>query len=136
MDGTTLGDDEDMFAEIRLAHRLHRTTKIGGLTPSLTDSFALNSVSARRSCAKRRASVALRVSGGSRQVSSTGSRGLAPEADPLAVVLQRAKQGDVATVLIDGEVVLRDGLRPGSIGLQPQKRLPSRLLRRMSMKNS
>ena len=34
---------------------------------------------------------------------------IAPEADPRALVLYRARAGDVDTVLIDGEVVLRDG---------------------------
>ena len=35
---------------------------------------------------------------------------IAPEADPLALVVERAKQGDVHTVLVGGEVVLADGL--------------------------
>ena len=35
---------------------------------------------------------------------------VAPEADPRDLVLFRARAGDVDTVLVDGEVVLRDGV--------------------------
>lgn len=113
MDGTTIGDDEDMFAEIRLAHRLHRTPRIGAPAPSLDETFGL----ATRGGAKlvRRDDELGRIDVGMAADLVLVDLGritwpyVAPEADPRAVVLQRAKQGDVSTVLIAGEVVLKDG---------------------------
>lgn len=113
MDGTTLGDDEDMFAELRLAHRLHRTPRIGGAAPTLEQSFGLVTTGGakllRRDHELGRIDVGVAADMVLVDLDRIGWPYVAPEADPLAVVLQRAKQGDVRTVLVGGEVVLRDG---------------------------
>lgn len=113
MDGTTLGDDEDMFAEIRLAHRLHRTPRIGGPAPTLDQTVGLVTTGGakllRRDDELGRIDVGMAADMVLVDLDRVGWPYIAPEADPLAVVLQRAKQGDVRTVLIAGEVVLRDG---------------------------
>lgn len=114
MDGTTLDEDEDMFSEMRLAARLHGTPILGEPAPTIADVFALV------------------TEGGARLMRETGRLGriapghaadlvlvnldrvtwpwVAPEADPREVLLYRARAGDVDTVLVDGEIVLREGL--------------------------
>ncbi|WP_420565759.1 amidohydrolase family protein [Thalassobaculum sp.] len=113
MDGTTIGDDEDMFAEIRLAHRLHRTPRIGAPAPTLEQSFGLVTTGGAKLL--RREDELGRIAPGMIadlvlvNVERLSWPYVAPEADPFAVVLQRAKQGDVDTVIVGGEVVLQDG---------------------------
>lgn len=113
MDGTTIGDDEDMFAEIRLAHRLHRTPRIGAPAPSLEQSFGLATTGGarllRRDDELGRIAVGMAADLVLVDLERVSWPYIAPEADPLAVVLQRAKQGDVSTVLVGGEVMLKDG---------------------------
>ena len=114
MDTTTLGDDEDMFAEMRLAMRLHRTPFLGGPAPDMLDVFAMA------------------TTGGARLLGREGALGriapgyladlvlldleritwpwVAPEVDGRALLLNRAQARDVTAVLVGGEVVIRDGL--------------------------
>jgi len=113
MDGTTIGDDEDMFAELRLVHRLHRDPRIGAPAPTLAQTFGLATTGGARLLRRERDLGRIDVGMAADLVLVNLDRVtwpyVAPEADPLAVVLQRAKQGDVSTVLVAGEVVLRDG---------------------------
>ena len=131
MDTTTLGDDEDMFAEIRLAMRLHRTPYLEGPAPSPADIFALA------------------TSGGARLLCREGELGriapgyladlvlldleritwpwVAPEADPRDLLLNRAQARDVTTVLVGGEVVVRDGLPTKFDLMEVGKELADRL---------
>lgn len=117
MDGTTLGDDEDMFAEMRLAARLHRTPQLNTPAPSYEDVFQMA------------------TSGGARLMGQAQQLGklapgykadlvlvkcdrltwpwLAPEANPLHVMMMRAKAMDVDTVLVNGKVVLKAGMPTG-----------------------
>ncbi|MBE9141375.1 amidohydrolase family protein [Nodosilinea sp. LEGE 07088] len=117
MDGTTLGDDEDMFAEMRLAARLHRTPQLGSPAPSYADIFQLA------------------TSGGARLMGQGDRIGklapgyradlvlvncdritapwVAPEIDPFKLAFLRAKAMDVDTVLVNGQVVLEAGLPTG-----------------------
>jgi cytosine/adenosine deaminase-related metal-dependent hydrolase len=125
MDATTLDDDEDMLAEMRLALRLHREPVLG--RPSLAPRDALR----------------LATEGGARLMRREGSLGrlapghaadivvldirracwpwVAPECDPLELILLRARKGDVDCVLVDGEVVYRDG-RPTRFDLDAAAR--------------
>lgn len=112
MDGTTLDEDEDMFSEMRLAMRLHGTPKLGEPAPAAADIFAI---------ATRGGAKLLRQEGRLGRIASGHAADLvlinldrvtwpwiAPEADPRDLVLYRARAGDVDTVLVDGEIVLRD----------------------------
>ena len=113
MDTTTLDDDEDMYAEMRLAMRLHRTPRLDGPAPTPAEIFGLA------------------TSGGARLLRREGELGrlavgyaadlvlldldrmtwpwVAPEAEPRDLLLNRAQARDISTVLVGGEVVLRDG---------------------------
>ncbi len=113
MDGTSLNDDEDMFAEMRLALRLNRPPRLGLPAPSPAEIFALATQGgAKLLRAEGRvgrlapgylADVALV------DLTRTTWPWTAPEAAPLDIVVQRARAGDVETVLVGGEVVLADG---------------------------
>ena len=41
MDGTSINEDEDMFNEIRLAMRLHRTPRLGSPAPRTSEVFGM-----------------------------------------------------------------------------------------------
>jgi len=113
MDGTTLDDDEDMFTEMRLALRLNRPPLIGAPAPGPAQIFAL----ATRGGAKLlRAEDRLgRLAPGYQadivivDLARATWPWTAPEAAPLEIVVQRARAGDVRTVLVAGEVVLDAG---------------------------
>ncbi|NJM98005.1 MAG: amidohydrolase family protein [Phormidesmis sp. RL_2_1] len=126
MDGTTLNDDEDMFTEMRLAARLARSPQMNSAAPTLTDIFHMSTAggaklmrqahSIGKLAAGYKADVLLVKGVGESetgQVSGTANRitwpYLAPEADPLTVVMMRAKAMDVDTVLVNGQIVLKDG---------------------------
>ena len=114
MDGTTLNEDEDMFAEMRLALRLHGTPILGEPAPAAADIFAM----ATRGGAKlmRQAGRLGRIASGHAadmvlvNLDRVTWPWIAPEADPRELVLYRARARDVDTVLVDGEIVLRDGV--------------------------
>jgi cytosine/adenosine deaminase-related metal-dependent hydrolase len=114
MDGTTLGEDEDMFAEMRLAMRLHGSPVLGEPAPAATDILTI---------ATRGGARLMRQEGRLGRIARGHAADLvlvnldrmvwpwiAPEADPRSVVLYRARAADVDTVLVDGEVVLRAGM--------------------------
>ncbi|MEM7224587.1 MAG: amidohydrolase family protein [Pseudomonadota bacterium] len=112
MDGTTINDDEDFFAEMRLALRLARTPHLGGPAPAPTRVFEMATL------------------GGAKLLRQEGRLGrlapgyqadlvlldtarltwpwIAPEADPRDLILLRAKASDVTSVLVAGELVLED----------------------------
>jgi len=114
MDGTTLNEDEDMFSEMRLALRLHGTPVLGEAAPAPAEIFSLATLGGAR--LMREEGRLGRIAGGHAADLVLVDLGrmtwpwMAPEADPRDVVLYRARAGDVDTVLVDGEVVLRDGM--------------------------
>ncbi|MEB3232756.1 MAG: amidohydrolase family protein [Leptolyngbyaceae bacterium] len=117
MDGTTLGDDEDMFAEMRLATRLHRPPLLATPAPTYEDIFQMATIGGAK----------LMGQGDQMGQLAPGYRAdvvlvkldcltwpwVAPEADPLHVMMMRAKAADVDTVLVNGQVVLQAGLPTG-----------------------
>ncbi|MGD1857499.1 MAG: amidohydrolase family protein [Leptolyngbyaceae cyanobacterium] len=117
MDGTTLGDDEDMFAEMRLAARLQRSPQIGRPAPSYEEIFRVATAGSAKLMGKQqqlgklapgyRADVALV------DCDRITWPWISPEANPLSVVLMRAKAADVDTVLVNGKVVLKAGMPTG-----------------------
>jgi cytosine/adenosine deaminase-related metal-dependent hydrolase len=146
LDARGLDDDDDIFREMRVAMSLHRGPILG--SPSLSPRQALH----------------LATSGGARLLGKETSLGqlapgyaadlvlldtrrlawpwVAPEADPRDLLVLRAQARDVQTVLVDGEVVLRDGQPTGfdleAVGREVAERLaatpfPSETLRRVEL---
>ena len=113
MDATTLGDDEDMFAEMRLAMRLSRTPQVDGPAPTPAQVFGLATAGGAKllRCEDRLGRLAPGFAADLVLVDLQRATWpwVAPEADPRDLVLLRAQAGDVTTVLIDGEVVLEGG---------------------------
>jgi len=113
MDGTTLGDDEDMFTEMRLAARLHRTPQLGSTAPSYETIFQMATTGGAALMGK--ADVIGKLEPGYRAdvVMVKGDRltwpWVAPDVNPLHLLLLRAKALDVDTVLVGGAVVLQGG---------------------------
>lgn len=117
MDSTSINDDEDMFAEMRLALRLARTPSYHEPAPAPADVFR---------CATQ---------GGARLLGKEGTLGrlapgyaadlvlvdmsapchpwVAPEVDGRDLLLYRARAADVTDVMVDGRLVIRDGQPTG-----------------------
>ena len=117
MDGTTLGDDEDMFAEMRLAARLHRTPQFNTPAPSYEDIFRLATAGGAKLMGQEQQLGKLAPGYKADIVLMKCDRiiwpWLAPEANPLHVMLMRANAADVDTVLVNGRVVLKAGMPTG-----------------------
>ena len=121
MDGTTINDDEDMFSEMRLAARLHRTPQIGEAAPNFRNIFSLATTGGAKLLGQPDAIGKLAPGYRADLSLVTLNRmtwpWVAPEADPLTVVMMRARAGDVDTVLVNGKVVLDAG-QPTSFNLE------------------
>ena len=118
MDGTTLGDDEDMFAEMRLALRLARPPVLGMAAPTPADVFRLATEGGARLLRKEDRLGRLAPGFLADLVVVDLARvcwpWVAPEIEPVDLVVLRARAGDVRTVLVGGRIVLEDG-RPTRI---------------------
>lgn len=121
MDGTTINDDEDYFDEMRLAMRLHRTPRFDGPAPEPVRILEMATAGGARLLRKEGTLGAIMAGGAADLVLVDLDRvtwpWVAPEADPRELLLMRAGAGDVDTVLVGGEVVLRDG-RPTRFDLE------------------
>ncbi len=120
MDGTALGDDEDMFAEMRLAARLHRTPQINSPAPTFADIFQMATVGSARLL--RQPTLGKIAPGYKADLVLVNCDRItwpwvSPEANPLHLMLMRAHAADVDTVLVNGKVVLRQG-QPTGFDLQ------------------
>ena len=113
MDGTTINDDEDYFDEMRLAMRLHRTPRFDGPAPEPAQVLQMATAGGARLMRKEGMLGAIAPGRAADLVLVSLDRvawpWIAPEADPRELLLMRAGAGDVDTVLIGGEVVLRNG---------------------------
>ena len=113
MDGTTINDDEDYFDEMRLAMRLHRTPRFDGPAPSPAQVLEMATTGGARLMRKEDTLGAIAPGRAADLVLIDLDRvewpWVAPEADPRELLLMRAGAEDVDTVIIGGEVVLRDG---------------------------
>ncbi len=112
MDGTTLNDDEDMFTEMRLAMRLARSPQIQDSVPSFSDIFQVATSDGAKLFGKQD-SIGKLAPGYKADIVLVDCEcmswpWIAPEADPLSVVMMRSRQSYVDTVLINGKVVLKD----------------------------
>ena len=113
MDGTSLDDDEDMWTEMRLALRLNRSPRIADdvVTPAQVFEMACSGGARLMGLEQR---IGQLQPGYSADLLVMDTQRVcwpwvAPEADPLSLLVQRAKAGDVRWVLVHGEVVMRDG---------------------------
>jgi 5-methylthioadenosine/S-adenosylhomocysteine deaminase len=121
MDGTAIADDEDMFAEMRLAARLHRQPQLGSPVPSWEDVFHLSTQGSAKLLLQEATLGQLAPGYRADIVLVDWQRPswpwLAPEANPLEIMLMRAQAADVDTVLVNGKVVLKNG-QPTGFDLQ------------------
>ncbi|MGI9332485.1 MAG: amidohydrolase family protein [Gammaproteobacteria bacterium] len=117
MDATSLNDDEDYFAEMRLALRLNRTPRLDAPAPAVLDVFRM--ATAGGATVLRRGHELGRIAPGYLadlvllDVERLSWPWVSPEADPRELVLMRAKPSDVRTVFVGGEAVWRDGAPTG-----------------------
>lgn len=113
MDGTTMNDNDNIWQEMRLALRLHRSPRLKNSTPTVAEIFRLA------------------THGGAALMGTSGKCGklaigyqadvvlidlrrvtfpwIAPEVDPLMLTLYRATAQDVETVCVAGQIVVQDG---------------------------
>lgn len=113
MDATTLNDDDDMFAEMRLAWRLH--SNAGAREPGVgaRDVFAMATrVGAQhlgRSIRIGMLRPGFKADLVLLRLNELTSPWVSPEADPFILLMTRAKARHVDMVIVDGEVVLENG---------------------------
>ena len=121
MDGTTLNDDEDMFTELRLAHKLHRTPELDGPAPTVQQIWRLATEGGANLLLKNGHLGQLKPGFAADVVLLNLERMLwpwsAPEAEPVGLLLARAQARDVDTVLVAGERVVAAG-KPTRIDVQ------------------
>jgi cytosine/adenosine deaminase-related metal-dependent hydrolase len=113
MDGTTLNDDEDMFTEMRLAMRLHRTPRLHTPAPAPTDIFQMATLGGAK-LLRKDTELGRLAPGYLADIVVLDTQRLswpwiAPESDPRELLLMRARADDVRTVVVGGEVVWNDG---------------------------
>jgi len=113
MDGTTVNDDEDMFAEMRLAARLQRSPQVSDAVPTWAEILRVATAGGAKVLGKENSIGTLAV-GYKADVVLVDCEGMtwpwvAPEADPMSVVMMRSRASYVDTVLVNGKVVLEDG---------------------------
>ena len=113
MDGTTINEDEDMFAELRLALRLNRVPHYEAEVPTVAQLYEMATHGGVRLMDK--GDVVGRIAPGYAadlmllDLERVMYPWVTPEADPLELITLRAQKADVRLVLVAGEVVVRDG---------------------------
>ncbi|EDX84013.1 Amidohydrolase family [Synechococcus sp. PCC 7335] len=117
MDGTTLNDDEDMFTEMRLAMRLARSPQIQDSVPTYSDIFKVATQGGAKLFGKAD-SIGKLAPGYKADIVLVDCECMswpwvAPEVDPMTVVMMRSRQSYVDTVLINGKIVLKDAQPTG-----------------------
>ncbi len=120
LDATTINDDDDMFNEMRLALRLHRTTRMGGDAPTVAQVFDMATVGGAKIAGLE--GEAGRIDPGYRadlvvlDLDRLSWPWMAPDADPLETIVMRANATDVNAVFVEGNMALKDG-RPTGVDL-------------------
>ncbi len=114
MDGTTLNDDEDYFTEMRLALRLNRAPGLDLPAPTVTDLWTMATGGGARLLGAGKRLGRLEAGWEADLVLLRAERlswpWVAPESDPLLLLLARAQAQDVESVLVGGELVLDQGV--------------------------
>jgi 5-methylthioadenosine/S-adenosylhomocysteine deaminase len=116
LDGLTLGDDEDMLAELRLVQALHRLPRdtappSPGVSPAHVVELA--TVGGARTLGLEREigrlAPGMRADLITLDLDRLRAPYVAPSVDPLTILVQRGRLGDVEDVVVDGRVLLRGG---------------------------
>ena len=113
-DSTAINDDDDLLQEMRLVSKLHRQPGLEAPAITVDDVLAMATLNAAAPTGfggeigalepgRRADMVLIRLDGLEEPY-------LEPDTPPAEVVLGRAKSKDVAAVIVDGEVLLRDGI--------------------------
>lgn len=117
MDGTSLAGDEDMFAEMRLALNLNRPPHDGAPALTAEQVFAMATEEGARLMGREGELGQLHPGFCADAVVLDLTRLLipwsSPNADPLELILGRAKADDVRDVLVGGQPVVRDRICTG-----------------------
>ncbi len=133
LDGTTINDDDDMFAEMRLALRLQRGPAFGDPAPSPRDVFGLATGGGARLIGKEKSLGRLAKGYEADLVVLDLDRMLAPwtapDVDPLELIVLRAQPRDVRSVLVAGELVCDQGRTLGFDEAALARELAERLSR-------
>ena len=113
-DSTAINDDDDLLQEMRLVSKLHRQPIIGEAAITVDQVLAMATANAAAPTGfgneigalepGRRADMVLI------RMDALEDPYLEPDTPPVEVVLGRAKSRDVAAVIVDGEVLLQDGV--------------------------
>jgi cytosine/adenosine deaminase-related metal-dependent hydrolase len=113
MDGMALNDDEDMLQDIRLCANLHHTPGIGKPNPTTGQLIKMATINGAKATLfsddigtlikGKRADLILI------NLKNITEPYLDPEIGIVEALLNRGKASDVDTVMINGEIVLRDG---------------------------
>ena len=139
MDGTTINDNEDYFDEMRLAMRLHRTPRFDGRAPEPARVLEMATAGGARLLRKEGMLGAIAPGRAADMVLVDLDRvtwpWIAPEADPREFLLMRAGAGDVDTVLVGGEIVLKNG-RPTRFDLDEVTRETAEMLGRQTFRSA
>jgi cytosine/adenosine deaminase-related metal-dependent hydrolase len=113
LDGTTLNDDDDMFTEMRLALRLQRGPALGDPAPTPRDVFAMATTGGARLLGKEnrlgRLAPGYDADLAILDLARILAPWVAPEVDPLELIVLRAGAQDVRSVLIAGDLVYDGG---------------------------
>ena len=111
-DGSTLNDDDDMLQEIRLCLRLHRPIGLRAEHLSPGQALAMATVAGARA-AQFEDQIGRLTAGRRADLVLLRMHGLVPTSlavtDVLQAFLLRAKSTSIDTVMIDGQIVLREG---------------------------
>ncbi len=114
MDSTTINDDEDMFAEMRLALRLARAPTYHESAPSPGDILACatqgGATLMRKDDQVGRLAPGLAADLLLIDMTAAATPWVAPEASPRDLALMRVRGADVRDVMVAGEWVLKDRL--------------------------
>jgi cytosine/adenosine deaminase-related metal-dependent hydrolase len=117
MDGTTLAGDEDMFAEMRLALNLNRAPHASGPSLDARDVLEMATIAGAQLLGRAEELGRLHPGFLADAVVLDLSRLLNPwtdlAADPVDLIIGRARAGDVRDVLVGGRPVLRNGAPAG-----------------------
>ena len=113
MDGTTLADDEDMFAELRLVLNLNRPPHPSGSSLSARDVFGMATTGGAKLLGKGNELGQLqRGFRADLTLVDTGRITMPwvdPDTDPLILLLTRTRKDDVRDVFVNGRHVLKSG---------------------------
>ncbi len=113
MDGTTIGDDEDPFAEMRLAMRLQRAPQFAEKVVSPREVLALATEGSARVLGRADSLGALAIGAAADLTVLDTARMRSPwieaDVDMLELAVLRAKASDVREVVVNGELVIQDG---------------------------